>query len=250
MQSFKQRYHEFARTRGWVISSRQEDIIEEVFKLHDHFHESDLRQRRRLSGVSRQILTEMLERLVESGLIRKIYFGRGRVYFEHIYGHLHHDHLICMNCGEIKEFRDEVIELRQSKLCAAQGYTMIKHSLHILGICPKCQKLLDKSGKVFPGEATSMAKDENIPLSTIQNGHRARVISLEGGLGLQRRLREMGIVPGTEIEVLSNQFAGPFLIRVRGSRLAIGHHITHKIMVQPLGRNKTIRAGGGRTENV
>jgi len=247
MQTFKQRYREFSQARGWLTSSSHEDIIEEVFKLHDHFCESDLRQRHRLSGISRKILTEVLERLVESGLIRKIYFGQGRVYFEHIYGHMHHDHLMCINCGEIKEFRDEVIELRQSKLCAAEGYTMIKHSQHILGVCPKCQKLLQESGKVFPREGTPMAAGEHIPLSAILTRHRARVIRVEGGLSLQRRLREMGIVPGTKIEVLSNQFAGPFLIRVRGARLAIGHNITHKIIAQQLGKIKTSRAG---TENV
>ena len=247
MQTFKQRYREFTQARGWLTSSSHEDIIEEVFKLHDHFCESDLRQRRRVFGISRKILTKVLGRLVESGLIRRIYFGRGRVYFEHIYGHMHHDHLMCINCGEIKEFRDEVIELRQSKLCAAEGYTMIKHSLHILGVCAKCQKLLQESGKVFSREGSPMAADEHIPLSAIPTGHRAQIIRLEGGEGLQRRLREMGIVPGTKIEVVSNQFAGPFLIRVRGSRLAIGHQITPKIIAQRLGISKNSRTG---TENV
>ncbi|MCK5218936.1 transcriptional repressor [bacterium] len=247
MQTFKQRYREFAHTQSWEITPHHEIIIEEVFKIHNHFHENDLMQRRRLYGISRQVVTEMLKRLVESGLIRKIYFGRGRVYFEHVYGHLHHDHLICVNCGEIKEFRDKVIERQQSKLCAAQGYTILKHSLHILGICPKCQKLVDESGKTFSRETTPITKGEEVTLSAISNGHRAQVTRLEGGLGLQRRLREMGIVPGTEIEVLSNQFAGPFLIRVRGSRLAIGHHITHKIIAQQLGKSKTSRVS---TENV
>jgi Fe2+ transport system protein FeoA len=173
---------------------------------------------------------------VEAGLIRKIYFGEDKIYYEHVYGHIHHDHLVCLQCGAIVEFRDEKIEQQQKKVCQEHDFTMAKHSLHILGICSTCREKNDVSPEVFPTEVVELKQDEALSLSTIPDGHVARVERIDGGEGMRKRLREMGILPGSIVEVITNQFAGPFIIRVKDSKLAIGHNITHKVIARDLGK--------------
>lgn len=57
--------------------------------------------------------------------------------------------------------------------------------------------------------------------------------SIEGGLGLARRLAALGIVPGTPVRVLSSSPFGPMIVEVRGSRLALGRREAMRIMVEP-----------------
>jgi Fe2+ transport system protein FeoA len=51
------------------------------------------------------------------------------------------------------------------------------------------------------------------------------------GKVLSRRLAEMGLTPGVQLEVLQDQ-GGPLLLAVRDSRLALGRGMAHKIFVE------------------
>lgn len=72
-----------------------------------------------------------------------------------------------------------------------------------------------------------------VPLSSLPAGSRARVVDIRGGYGFRRRLFEMGLTPDTVVEVLANSW-GPILVRVRGTVIAIGRGMAHKILVEPL----------------
>ena len=72
-----------------------------------------------------------------------------------------------------------------------------------------------------------------VPLTALPPGARGRVVGLAGGYGAVRRLLEMGITPGTIIEVVQ-VLPGPIVVRVRGSLVAIGRGLAQKILVEPL----------------
>ncbi|TVQ39199.1 MAG: ferric iron uptake transcriptional regulator [Wenzhouxiangella sp.] len=41
----------------------------------------------------------------------------------------HHDHMVCMETGEVIEFFDEAIERRQEEIARQHGYQIVDHSL-------------------------------------------------------------------------------------------------------------------------
>lgn len=51
----------------------------------------------------------------------------------------HHDHLICNECGAIREFSQPQIEQLQKSVAAEKGFEMSGHQLVIFGTCPDCQ---------------------------------------------------------------------------------------------------------------
>jgi ferrous iron transport protein A len=71
-------------------------------------------------------------------------------------------------------------------------------------------------------------------LDQLPAGSRAVVRELKGGRGFAGRLAGMGISAGCQIEVLQNAARGPLLVRVRGTRLALGRGEAAKILVMPL----------------
>ena len=80
----------------------------------------------------------VLTQFEASGLVTRHNFEGGHSVFELDQGD-HHDHLVCVKCGEVKEFVDEIIEARQQEIAKQANYKMTDHALNIYGLCPACQ---------------------------------------------------------------------------------------------------------------
>ncbi|HHJ16593.1 MAG TPA: ferric iron uptake transcriptional regulator [Gammaproteobacteria bacterium] len=74
-----------------------------------------------------------------AGLVERHHFEGGQSVFELNQGE-HHDHILCVKCGKVEEFVDNIIEERQRDIAEKAGYTMTGHCLYIYGICADCQK--------------------------------------------------------------------------------------------------------------
>ena len=73
-----------------------------------------------------------------AGLVSRHHFEGGQAVFELNQGE-HHDHLVCVSCGKVVEFVDEVIEQHQNQIAEKNGFTITEHSLIIYGRCENCQ---------------------------------------------------------------------------------------------------------------
>jgi Fur family ferric uptake transcriptional regulator len=73
-----------------------------------------------------------------------------------------------------------------------------------------------------------------LPLSEVEAGVRVRVEQFQCGRGMASRLTDLGLHPGTTLEVLGNSGFGPLLIAVKGARLGVGREMAQRILVQPL----------------
>jgi Fur family transcriptional regulator, ferric uptake regulator len=75
----------------------------------------------------------VLTQFEAAGLVVRHHFEGGNSVFELDQGD-HHDHILCVKCGRIEEFVDEVIDERRKKIAEDSGFTMTDHTLHIYGI--------------------------------------------------------------------------------------------------------------------
>jgi len=81
----------------------------------------------------------VLTQFEAAGLVTRHHFEEGHSVFEMDLGE-HHDHIVCVKCGRIDEFVDDVIEQRQHEIADEKGYDMTDHALCIYGVCDNCQK--------------------------------------------------------------------------------------------------------------
>ena len=72
-------------------------------------------------------------------------------------------------------------------------------------------------------------------LSRTAPGETVIIASIRAGWGLQRRLADLGLIPGAEVKVISSGRPGQVVLGVRGSRLALGRGIAGKIIVRTTG---------------
>lgn len=80
----------------------------------------------------------VLTQFETAGLVSRHNFEGGHSVFELTQGE-HHDHLVCVKCGRVDEFIDEIIEQRQRLIAERANFKMTDHALNIYGLCLNCQ---------------------------------------------------------------------------------------------------------------
>lgn len=70
----------------------------------------------------------VLTQFETAGLVVRHNFESGHSVFE-MASEEHHDHMVCMDSGDVIEFNDPLIEERQREIAEAHGYQIVDHSL-------------------------------------------------------------------------------------------------------------------------
>ena len=123
------------------VTKERMTLLEEIMKTRGHFDSEELYDKIRSKGlkISRATIYNTLNVLVECGLISKYRFGENHARFEKAIGRPRHDHLICLECGDIIEFVNEKLDAIQKEVCEENKFKWHNSTLQIFGICAKCQ---------------------------------------------------------------------------------------------------------------
>ncbi|QFY90907.1 ferric iron uptake transcriptional regulator [Magnetovirga frankeli] len=78
----------------------------------------------------------VLTQFEEAGLVVRHHFEGQQSIFELNRGD-HHDHILCIDCGQVEEFEDEVIERRQHDIAEGMGFGLKRHALTLYGHCQR-----------------------------------------------------------------------------------------------------------------
>ena len=76
----------------------------------------------------------VLNQFDDAGIVTRHHFEGGKSVFE-LSQKKHHDHLVCLNCGKVVEFEDDVIEQRQEDVAKLHKIKLTNHSLYLYGEC-------------------------------------------------------------------------------------------------------------------
>lgn len=81
----------------------------------------------------------VLTQFEAAGLVTRHHFEGGNSVFELDNGG-HHDHLVCVKCGKVDEFQDELIEIRQREIAERLNYELTDHNFYLYGFCGACRE--------------------------------------------------------------------------------------------------------------
>ena len=146
-----QKFREYIKEKGLRNTPERETIIDEIFAIHDHFDVDELflQLRNKKKRISKASLYRTIPLLIDSGLIKEVYFENGHLHYEHIYGHKHHCHLRCICCGRIIEFADDEIGAIQSRIGKQYDFTVTTHRFELLGYCSLCAQAQESESGSF-----------------------------------------------------------------------------------------------------
>jgi Fur family ferric uptake transcriptional regulator len=132
----------FLRERGQKMTSPRETVLDAFLAMERHVTAEELLDaaRRIDPKIGQATVFRTIKLLAEAGLAREACPDDGARHFEHAFRHEHHDHLVCVECGVVLEFKDEAIERAQEAVYRARGFKPSGHKLELLGTCPSCSK--------------------------------------------------------------------------------------------------------------
>lgn len=136
-------FHQRLKDAG-LKSTRQRDVIVELFFTLDKHITADelLDEVRELQPrIGYATVYRTLKLLVEQDLALTKDFGDGQTRYDPIFDQdPGHDHIICVNCRQILEFSDEVINTRITELAEEFGFTLRRKKLELYAECqnPEC----------------------------------------------------------------------------------------------------------------
>jgi Fe2+ transport system protein FeoA len=82
------------------------------------------------------------------------------------------------------------------------------------------------------GEIQVFANNQSFPMTIAQVGQVGKIAWFRGGR--QRSFLEMGLIPGTEFQVLSRKSSGSAIIAIGDRQVGLGRGLTQYIMVTAL----------------
>ena len=125
------------KKEGLRFTQQRLAIWNEIGGSDDHRDADDIYISIRSKGlkVSRATVYRTIDVLVRNKLLRKLDVGDSRSLFEPKIDKEHHDHMICVETGDIIEFYNSTLEKLQEKIAHDNGYELVRH-VHQLFVKP------------------------------------------------------------------------------------------------------------------
>lgn len=123
-------------------------ILDKVFSCNGHFDVMELYKMMEADAyhVSRATIYNTMDLLSDCGLVRRHQFGNQQAKYEKVCDSLNHHHLICAECGKIKDVKDTEF-MRYINTIKYPAFTTSYFMLYVYGVCSSCARKKKKKAK-------------------------------------------------------------------------------------------------------
>ncbi len=139
---FVRLFSRYLREQGLPITQQREAVAQVVFSSNGHLSVEEIEQRLRQGAerIGKATIYRTLDLLVTSKLVEEHDFGEGFKRYEHRLSRQPvHEHLICVECGTVIEFRSDEVARIEQRVLSDHGFEPTRHRLEIYGLCRECR---------------------------------------------------------------------------------------------------------------
>lgn len=146
MAELRQRFSE----RQYKLTPQRQIILQAFIDHQDkHLSAEDVYTivRKQSPEIGLATVYRTLELLSDLEILQKLDFGDGRSRYEINETNTphHHHHLICLSCGKVKEFEDDLLETLEAVIARKSRFKIVDHQVKFYGYCRECQEESDDS---------------------------------------------------------------------------------------------------------
>lgn len=132
-------FRKFLADRGLRLTDQRRQIVDFLLHAEQHVTLQEVYQALKRRGIGKVTVFRALKMLEECRLAERVTAPGGRAKFEIKFERPHHDHLICIECGRIREVQWPGVERIQAKACRAMAFEPIWHRHEVFGRCATCR---------------------------------------------------------------------------------------------------------------
>jgi len=140
MDDIRRKFHE----KQYKLTPQRQLILQTFVEHQDkHLSAEDVHVivREHSSEIGLATVYRTLELFSELEVLQKMDFGDGRSRYEinETSTPHHHHHLICLVCGKVKEFEDDLLETLETTIAHKSNFMIVDHQVKFYGYCQECK---------------------------------------------------------------------------------------------------------------
>lgn len=141
MENLYEKFKNILSSHNYKLTSQRRDILKVLVENRDrHFSAEQLLSevRKINSDIGLATIYRNLELFCKLGITNQLEFDSSYKHYELNLEENHHHHLLCVNCGKIIEFNDNVIEQFEEELEKEHSFNIMNHRIKFYGLCQEC----------------------------------------------------------------------------------------------------------------
>jgi len=211
-----------------MLSENEEEYLEAIYSLLESNEKPSTSRIAEAMGVSRASVSEMVKKLNEKKLLKHERYGEIELTVEgmNIARSIKRKHRLLESFLHFlgkKDVHDEACKLEHG--ISEESADAICRFLGSPEKCPDDNKDIPKCGRDC-SECLSRTLAEILP------DREVIVVRMVCGRKASMRLNELGFVPGERVRVVKSISYGPIEVEVKGTKVAIGHGLAKKVLVE------------------
>lgn len=126
------------RSQGYRLTPQRLAILELLKEADGHLTPAEIYKQvsQKLPGLTEATVYRTLNFLAEQGLVLVAHVGRGQLVYE--YAEHDHHHLICRECGDMREIDHQELKQLYEAFFNKTGYQINTVHAAFFGLCPSC----------------------------------------------------------------------------------------------------------------
>jgi Fur family ferric uptake transcriptional regulator len=143
MNNLIEQFHKRLNAKEYKFTPQRQIILEIMLKNKNRHLSVE-----EVYGLVKQVDPELglatvyrtLDLFADLNILQKINFGDGKSRYEiNNEDEHHHHHLICIKCGKVEEFEDDLLETLETVIHKKNNFKIIDHEVKFFGYCQDCK---------------------------------------------------------------------------------------------------------------
>lgn len=137
LDALKVQFADFLRRKKYRNTQERYLVLDRIAELDRHVSADELYVHMNTVGdhISRATIYSTLDLLTKCNILVKHRFQGESAHYELASRMPNHDHLMCVECGRIVEYREDAVDAIRDRVCADNNMTPVSHSLQIYAVC-------------------------------------------------------------------------------------------------------------------
>lgn len=151
MPNNQERFKEILKANGLKVTTQRIAILDVLQSRPDrHLTADEIYEyvREQYPEIGLATVYRTIQLLSELLLIDKLNLDDGYVRYEigkanNTFQTHHHHHLICLSCGKVLSFEDDMLETLEGRILESMQFQTVDHEVKLYGYCKECQMQRD-----------------------------------------------------------------------------------------------------------